>query len=86
MQYLRYCLIIINALSFLFMLADKKKAQRHLRRIPERLLLLTAFLGGSPGILAGMLLFRHKTKHQRFILGVPAILTIQVLVWSAVKY
>lgn len=80
MQPLHIYLLIINALAFLFMLADKKKARLGLRRIPERVLFLTAWLGGSLGILAGMLLFRHKTRHGKFVLGVPAILAIQFLI------
>ena len=48
-------------------------------------LLLTAALGGTPGAIAGMLLFRHKTRHWQFRYGLPAMLAIQlVIVWIAV--
>jgi len=35
----------------------------------------------------GMLSFRHKTRHWKFILGVPAILLIQaaLLLWGATR-
>ncbi len=72
-------LIIINAAGFLFMLIDKRKAQKDLWRIPERTLLGIALFGGSFGTLLGMNLFRHKTKHDKFRIGVPLILSVQIL-------
>jgi len=72
-------LLIINAASFLFMLADKHRARKNLWRIPEARLIGLAALGGSPGILAGMYLLRHKTRHPKFTLGVPVILAVQTV-------
>ena len=71
-------LLIVNAAAFLLMLVDKQKAKKKLWRIPESTLLLSAVLGGSIGSLAGMYTFRHKTKHLKFTLGVPAILILQI--------
>ena len=71
-------LIIINAAGFLLMLADKRKARRGAWRIPEATLIGAAALGGSIGVLAGMYLVRHKTKHLKFTIGVPLILFIQL--------
>ena len=71
-------LLIVNAVAFLLMLADKQKARKKLWRIPESTLLLSAAIGGSIGCLAGMYTFRHKTKHLKFTLGVPAILILQI--------
>ena len=71
-------LLLINAVAFLLMLADKRKAEKKLWRIPESTLLTSAAFGGSIGALAGMYTFRHKTKHLKFTLGVPAILIAQV--------
>lgn len=72
-------LVIINALAFLLMLADKYKAKKNLWRIPEATLLGVAFLGGSLGCLCGMYAVRHKTKHLKFTLGVPVILATQMV-------
>lgn len=80
MQYFLFYLLIINALGFWIMLVDKRKAKRNAWRIPEARLMLTAALGGSIGVLAGMYLFRHKTKHPKFTLGVPLILAVQVVI------
>ena len=73
-------LLIVNALGFLLMLVDKRKAQKNLWRIPESTLFLMAAIGGSIGSIAGMYKFRHKTKHLKFTLGIPAILIAQILV------
>lgn len=56
---------------------DKHRARTRRWRIPEKTLFLTAALGGSPGVWAGMYLFRHKTKHVSFVLGIPLILIVQ---------
>ena len=78
--------------GFLAMGLDKSIAQnnekraragkRPRRRIPEKTLFLLAALLGSPGVLLGMYVFRHKTRHRSFVFGVPAILAVQlVLAW-----
>lgn len=72
-------LLIINALSFLLMLIDKQKAKKDRWRIPEKTLTAVAILGGSLGGIAGMKLFRHKTKHPKFSIGLPVILAVQIL-------
>ena len=71
-------LLLINAAAFLLTLADKRKAKKNRWRIPERTLIGSAVLGGSVGALLGMYTFRHKTKHLKFTLGVPAILIAQL--------
>lgn len=72
-------LLIINALGLLLMLADKRKAKKNLWRIPERTLMTVAALGGSLGCLIGMYAFRHKTRHRKFVIGVPVLLIVQLL-------
>lgn len=72
-------LLIINALSFLFMLTDKRKAVKKAWRIPEATLLGIAAMGGSLGAVLGMRLFRHKTKHPKFAVGLPVLLAIHIL-------
>ena len=82
-------LFLMNAAGFLVMFIDKQKARRGRWRIPERTLLLLAALGGSVGSLVGMSLFRHKTKHWSFRIGMPGILLVQVallLLWSFRHY
>ena len=83
MEYFYAYLLLINALGWLIMLADKRKAQKNQWRIPERTLIAVAVMGGSLGILSGMYTWRHKTKHAKFTVGIPAILTVQILIGVA---
>lgn len=86
MRLLFLYLFIMNAAGVISMLVDKRKAKKKLWRIPEATLLTIAALGGSVGSLIGMYTFRHKTKHIKFTLGVPAILMAQlVLAWVLLR-
>lgn len=64
-------LLLINLLGFVLYGLDKTKSKGRGRRIPERVLLWVARLGGGVGCWMGMMLFRHKTKHDRFMALVP---------------
>lgn len=79
MKLILYYLLIINVLGLWFMLWDKHQARKMRWRIPEARLMFTALLGGSLGILLGMHLFRHKTLHPKFSIGVPAIFAVQIV-------
>ena len=72
-------LLLINAVGFLLMLVDKRKAQKKKWRIPEATLMGIAALGGSAGSLLGMYTVRHKTRHPKFTLGIPLILAVQIV-------
>ncbi len=74
--------ILINIITFLLYHIDKKKAQKQAWRIPEKVLFLTAFLGGAPGALGGMELFHHKTRKAYFwILNILALAVHVVLMY-----
>lgn len=79
MSELFYYLIGINVLTFLVYGVDKWKARKDRWRIPEDTLIWLAIVGGSVGALLGMYLFRHKTRHNKFRIGVPVILLVQVV-------
>ena len=71
-------LLVMNAVGFAVMGMDKYKAIKGRWRVPEKTLFLLSILGGSVGTWAGMYAFRHKTKHWYFVIGMPAILFIQI--------
>lgn len=71
--------ILINVFSFVLFGLDKHKAKKRLWRIPEKALFLFSVLGGSIGAIFGMYVFRHKTKHLSFKLGLPIILLVQLV-------
>ena len=70
MKWLMYYLIVVNLLTWIIYGIDKWKAKRRAWRIPERTLLLLA-------ALAGMLMFRHKTRKLKFMIGVPVIFVVE---------
>ena len=72
----------INLAAFFLYGQDKHKAKRHQWRVPEHTLLLAAFLGGCIGAMAGMALFRHKTRKTKFRVGVPAA----VVLWADIGF
>ena len=73
-----YYLAVINGIALVVCGWDKFCAIRHRWRVPERTLLLLAAVGGSVGMLLGMILFHHKVSKKKFILGVPLILALQI--------
>lgn len=79
MMFLIAYLIIINAAGFLFMLVDKIKAQRGAWRISEATLMIIAAIGGSVGSFLGMQIFRHKTRHPKFYIGIPLLMVAHVI-------
>jgi uncharacterized membrane protein YsdA (DUF1294 family) len=78
--------LIFNLVGMIIVAVDKYKAIHHRWRIPERVFFIMAALGAGPGVYGGCLLFRHKTKHNSFMWGLPAILILQatVIVWVLV--
>lgn len=73
-------LLFLNSVAFSICGWDKYHAKHRKRRIPERTLFLLATLGGSIGLWCGMYFFRHKTKHQSFVWGIPFILLLQLFI------
>ncbi len=59
-------IFLINFISFFMYGIDKFLAIKHLTRIPEVVLFLLSFIGGSLGSLLGMKVFHHKTKKIKF--------------------
>ena len=85
MIYAATYLAAISLLAVVLTIHDKRAAQRHKWRVRESTLLLTAALGGSIAMLLTMHLIRHKTKHAKFMVGIPVIIAAQialvVVVW-----
>lgn len=79
--------IIINLIGFFVMWLDKQKAKRGAWRIPEKTLFIITGLGGGIGTIAGMYIFRHKTRKIGFVIGFPfiTILEIVAIIWFALQ-
>ena len=72
--------MIINLIGYFIMYIDKKKAINNNYRIPEKKLFLICIMGGSLGLLIGMYKFHHKTRHNKFVYGVPLVLIVNIIV------
>ena len=73
-------LLIVNLWAFALMGIDKRRAKKDAWRIKEKTLFLPVLLGGGVGGILGMKTFRHKTKHIKFIVGMPLILAAQIVI------
>ena len=73
---------IISLVSVIVCIYDKKvsKKNRVELRTPEKTLLILSALGGSVAMFICMQIIRHKTKHVKFMLGIPAIFILQVAI------
>jgi uncharacterized membrane protein YsdA (DUF1294 family) len=78
MQILAIYLVIINIAAFCMYGLDKSAAIKQKERIPNKVLLFMAVIGGYVGALAGMYTFRHKTKKWYYTVTVPVILLLQI--------
>ena len=79
---IRIILVLIgfHIIAFLLYGADKYRATRKKWRIPEKVLIGIALCGGSAGALLGMYVFHHKTRKNKFRIGIPLIFVAQIIV------
>ena len=75
-------ILIISVISIVVCIYDKKisKKNRVELRTPEKTLLLLSALGGSVAMFITMILIRHKTKHFKFMVGIPLIMIVQAAI------
>lgn len=78
--------ILVNFAGVVITMIDKQRAKRGAWRVPEKSLFACCFAGGCPGVYVTMRAIRHKTLHKRFMWGIPAIFTLQVVVILVVYY
>ena len=74
-----YWLVLVNLAAFILYGYDKSCAKNKARRIPERTLLLWAWLGGSIGAFLGMKIFHHKTLKAKFVI-VPVLAVLEIII------
>ncbi len=83
-SYIIAILIIINLIAFIVSGIDKYKAKHRKWRISEKTLFILGIVGGCPGLYISFFLFKHKTKHLKFMVGIPAIFVMQILAFLLV--
>ena len=77
-------LILISLISIIVSVSDKVRAKRGANRVPEATLIFLSVLGGSFAMLITMLIIRHKTKHPKFMVGIPVIILLQAVAGCAI--
>lgn len=81
-QYVLMYMLAVSIVAIVLTFLDKTYAKRDLYRIQEDTLMFWAGMGGSVAMLAAMLCFRHKTKHVKFMLGLPIMILIQSAIFA----
>jgi len=71
-------LIITNLIAFICFGLDKLFAVKKRFRISEAFLIMISLLGGSFGVILGMVLFHHKISKPKFRYTIPFIVLIQI--------
>lgn len=87
MKYLSIVLlyaVIINFISSVLTVSDKKRSIKGQFRISEKTLFIFAFLGGAVGEYITMITIRHKTLHKRFMIGLPLIIIVHLALLLAI--
>lgn len=83
MDWVLQLLLTTNFVTFTLVLLDKIAASARMRRVPENVLFVATFFGGSIGMLVGMFLIRHKSRKTsfQFVVGVLVLLQMVILLW-----
>lgn len=84
MNYIFIWLGIISAVSVIVTAYDKIAAKSGAWRIPEKTLLLLGFFGGAAAMLVTMLIIHHKTRHAKFMVGLPLEIVLHIAIIIAV--
>ncbi len=69
---------IIGVASSYLTIKDKKAAHKHQWRVPESVLMFFGLIGGAEAMLFTMKKIRHKTKHIKFMLGLPVEIALHI--------
>ena len=85
MKFFGIYLVIINLIGFFLMGYDKERAIHSEWRVSEACLFGAALLGGGFGSTLGMWLFRHKTRHWYFVIGMPLITVAELILFLILR-
>ncbi len=79
MDYILIYLGVINIIGIILCIKDKYAAKKGKWRVKENTFITLCLFGGSLGIYLCMKVIRHKTKHKKFMIGIPLIMVLQVI-------
>lgn len=69
---------LVSVVSVMLTVYDKVASIAKKWRIPEKMLMMFAFFGGATAMYITMQLIRHKTKHKKFMIGLPVFIVIHL--------
>lgn len=84
--YMLLYLAVVSVFAILVTAYDKAAAKTGRRRIPEKTLMLIGFFGGATAMYGMMQFIRHKTKHKKFMLGLPLFIIFHLIIIVSVVY
>ena len=77
--------LIINLITFLAFLIDKRKAVHNKYRIAENVLIFLCIIGGFIGALNSMVIFKHKLYKKKFTITIPFISLIYLVLFVLIS-
>ncbi len=84
--YLTVVFAVMSIIAVVITVYDKLAAKSARRRVPEKALMLVGFLGGAIAMYAAMQLIRHKTKHKKFMIGLPIMILLHIMILTMTIY
>ena len=79
--------IVISVITAIITVYDKFSAKHLPRiRIPEKVLLIMGFMGGALAEFITMKIIRHKTRHKKFMRGLPVMIVLHLVIAGALVY
>lgn len=78
--------LVISFFTAILTIADKRNAVKGKRRIPEDFLMTIGLIGGALSEYLTMKIIRHKTRHKKFMIGLPIEIIFQLIVVIVIYY
>lgn len=76
--------LVISAAAVYLTVKDKAAAKAGKWRVPEATLMFVGLFGGAEAMYATMKKIRHKTKHKKFMIGLPAEIILHIIIIVAI--
>ncbi len=86
MEYLFLYLLIISVISAIAVTVDKTAARNGERRISEKSLMTLAAIGGGVAMYITMRIIHHKTRKNKFMVGIPVIVMLEIAVVAIIYF
>ena len=84
--YIFIFLAVMGIIAAIMTVYDKLAAKKGRQRISEKALMTQAFFGGAIGMYITMQLIRHKTKHNKFMVGLPIFIIVHIAIIAVIIF